>query len=411
MKNKKGKYFITLICVFLIISLGVFLYFVNKNNNRGNALGDIGHKANKILGAYQDAESALLFIDMSAKYSAPGAYFMTAYEGAMPEDSDCGRYYDFAMWDFEDENCMPSGNENLQNSFSSQMNKQLDDYFQLYLDSTIPLDNYEINAFEKDFPVSGQTSGEFSASPQTETKLVISGDTINPLLFEVKDIGNFQEIGVPITLPTRPIGKTDVERIAFIINTYGDTIKKYCEPLGIPEALMVGLIMQESGGDWSQISWTGCAGLNQFCYKTAQGFEVFQKLQKCNCQGKSCTYGIAACNELNDDRFNTDKSINAGCKLLSQDINYFKGKTSKVEFGIASYNGGSGTIEQAIARTGESDPSWELVSSRITSGLVVSLGFPDSKAAEIRGYVPSIEKFQAEAERQLSTPKTGGATT
>lgn len=406
LKNKKAKYFITMVCVFLIISLGVFLYFVEKNLHKSNRLGYIGQKSNNLLESYQKAEKTLFYIDTAAKYSAPEAFFMTAYEGAMPDDSSCGRYYNFAIWDIEDEKCLPmndkNNNENFKSSFESKMNKALDNYFKLVPELEIPLDNYKINIFEEAPKEEFSTAEQYSMLEQNK-KIVVAGDTRTPLFFRIENPSGDIYYVLPSNFPLGPVGKTAKERIKFIIDTYGPIVKKYCEPLEIPESLMVALIYKESGGNRFAISATGCAGLNQFCYGTAKEYaNIFEILTPCNCEGENCKYGIAACSEANDNRFDPEKSIHAGCVLLSNYIKQFEGKTSKVDFGLAAYNGGPETIKEAITLTGKTDPSWQEVSVLITPEFVKSRGFDPSKSDEIRNYVLRIKQFEEEAEKQIS---------
>ncbi len=391
-KNKKGKYFITLVSVFLIISLGAMLYFINKNQDESARKGDVGMKSKLITQTYQEAESSLFYIDMAAGYAAPDAYFLTAYEGGLPFDSPCGNHYNFMIWDFDEEECIPvsENRKPVKDLFEIKMNEEIDNFFRIPESPVTQFNNYKINIFEE----------------EGREKTIVSGDAIVPLSFDMKkydiETGYTTYTLPPASYPAGPVGKSNKEAISFIINTYGHLVSNYCAPLGVQDSLMVGLITQESRGKKFAISWTGCAGLNQFCLGTAREYShILGDITPCSCSGSSCTYGTAACNAANDGRFDPEKSIRAGCQLLYDYTSRFDGYTDKVKFGLAAYNGGPDTIRRAIKRTGEQDPSWETVSAHITPGLTRSVGMSGSKAKEIRGYVPAILNFQAEAENQL----------
>jgi len=378
--------------------LAVFLYYVNKNINKANIEGSVGMRQNLVLQSYQEGEKTLFYIDMAAKYAAEDAYMSTVFYGAMPDASPCGQYYNLAVWDFEDDDCLPMNalneNSNLKDSFETQMNANLAEYFRL-AGLPIPENNYKVSIFEE------------------KGKTIVSGDTISPLSFDIKKFDAQQKTitsYAPIDLPPAPVGKTTKERIDYIIKTYGPTIKKYCDPEGIPLASMAALIMKESSGNAYLISTTGCAGLNQFCYSTAKGYpSIFQKLTPCSCSDAACKYGIASCNANNDDRFNTEDSLNAGCKLLSSNVKYFKDYTAKLDFALAAYNAGPAPIKAAIQNTGEPDPAWTAVSAQITPELLDRNGYSSwsyekraNKVKEVRGYVVRINSFTQEAEKQLS---------
>ena len=389
MKNKTGKYFITIVCIFLIIALGVFLFFANKNMSMSNTLGFIGQKSNFILQSYQDAEKTLFYIDMSAKYSAPSAYFLAAYDGAMPEDSECGRYYDFAIWDFEDENCLPmsdaNNNENFKSSFESKMNKGLNGYFKLAPQLAIVTDNYEINIFEESYKPAQPFSAleEKSELGQESKRIVVTGDTRVPLNFDIKKnvvAGAYLPYNIIYTnikIPADAIGAMKA-----IDDAFGTFIKAGIEDAGgqsavpeITESLMVALIYTESSGNICAVSSTGAKGITQFMPATAAEYGL------CNKEPTPCSQF--------DYRCDPEKNIKASVKYIKHLAYDVYGKyTDKIRFALGSYNGGF-KGESMIKRTGKENPTWEEI-------LTVN-----NVAPETRNYVPKIiglkQKFEEAA--------------
>jgi len=398
LRNKKAKYFIIMVVVGLIIAQATMLIYMFMSKSDFSKRGDIGEKQNLMFSSYQDAEKSLFYVDMSAKWAADEAFLGTALMGGFPKDSSCQEYLGFPVWELEtggDKNCLPEG-ETLDSAFTDSMNEILDRYFKLAPELLIPTDNYDVKvAFD----------------PAVPGKSLVTGDARVPLNFDIKKKiitpGVSYSTYTAANIPAGPVGKGRKEQIISIISNYGSLISEYCAPKNVPSSLMVALIVQESGGNPLAISSTGCAGLNQFCHGTAKGYpQIFTKLTPC---GSHKTYGTAACNAQNDDRFDPEKSINAGCQLVGGHLSGFGKYSAKAEFALASYNGGSGSIKAAIKKTGEDNPSWQTVALQITPELLADNGYSDwtydrrvSKVKEITNYVNNILPMQSEAESQLA---------
>ncbi len=139
---------------------------------------------------------------------------------------------------------------------------------------------------------------------------------------------------------------------------------------GIKKSYVVGVMAQESSGNPDAVSPTGCKGLMQFCGSAAKDYNL-------------------------DDPFDPEEAIRAGVQYLSDLMKYFKDKgySDYHEFALASYNGGSGVIMNAISATGESDPSWQTVSEHITPDLITyfkTTQQKQQKVEEITKYVPGV---------------------
>ncbi|MEM4244728.1 MAG: transglycosylase SLT domain-containing protein [Candidatus Nanoarchaeia archaeon] len=171
--------------------------------------------------------------------------------------------------------------------------------------------------------------------------------------------------------------------------------------------LVAAIIATESAGINERPSETGCRGLMQFCSGTAKGYNVPCEKGICYvCDPKGCNQG--------DNRETPEIAIPAGLKLLKEKINYFdtkcknaKGNTIKYTyreiFGIAAYNGGEGTICNAIKATGKDDPTWGEVKKELDRDVLKNSGYTaaywtktnlDKKVNEIKCYPYYVQTFR-----------------
>lgn len=170
-----------------------------------------------------------------------------------------------------------------------------------------------------------------------------------------------------------------------IYTSYSTPIRRYgsqTTPI-VPASLMAGVIAQESRGNPNAVSPSGCKGLMQFCSAAAQDYNL-------------------------KDRFDAEDSIRAGAQYLSRLIRRYDQYTDKYAFALASYNGGHGVVEDAIAsakmETGDQDPQWEEVSEHITVDLIrkhykQKYFKPEKrkmqKVREIQQYIPGVHAKEA----------------
>ncbi len=395
-------YFLTMVSIFLIISLIALLYFINKNKSLSEQQGYIGVKSNKIIQSYQTGEATLFYIDQSAKYAAETAYFMAAFNGAM---ASCGDYYNFKVWDLEDPNCVPMDSNNmpsehLKNAFENAMNKALNEYFSVQQDASIP-NNYDLNIFERANP----------SNPAGEKQLVFVGQAQTPIQFVVEKYQPGAQAPVsatggqapatynPVNLPLPPAGKTDRDLMVYIKQNYGPIISKYAQMYGFPasyEPLFAGMIATESSGNTYALGFDyGSIGLTQFIDSTARSEQfssIFEgKITSCNCGtrvGRSCPTRWSAgswvpCSPSNDLRFDPDKNIQGGIKYVHDNyLDIKKMMEAKVGAGNANeetlilsaimghnrgLNGIEGDIRQAGISAANAPSGWKVVSVTGTS--------------------------------------------
>ncbi|GEM_PF-4986423 len=168
-------------------------------------------------------------------------------------------------------------------------------------------------------------------------------------------------------------------------STYDSLFIKYCEPLGISPAWVKAISKKESGISPSIIGPAGEIGFMQF---NSAATSFFSKLTKCcvysaeekksknsyscseehNSYGK--TWGVGKgnnpylCTPDNDDRFNPDLNIKAGCEVikrnydkLDQEFN-FASTEDLMKVTIASHHFGLGGIKSCI-KGNKLNPNWE----------------------------------------------------
>jgi len=150
---------------------------------------------------------------------------------------------------------------------------------------------------------------------------------------------------------------------------------KAASDYGLSQALLLGVITQESVGDPDAISGTGCAGLMQICKQTGEDAPTLRgHMTTC---GYNCKLGTCACTKENDFRFDPERNVQAGAYTFNRKIGQFNQYTDRLAFGIAAYNGGEGVIKAAIEAIGDSNPSWNDVATYLHKHPEVLARFKD----------------------------------
>ncbi|MGB3461790.1 lytic transglycosylase domain-containing protein [Rhodanobacter lindaniclasticus] len=122
----------------------------------------------------------------------------------------------------------------------------------------------------------------------------------------------------------------------------------------LPEALLFGMVAQESGGKVHAVSRSGASGPLQFMYSTGMRF------------------GLGVDNGF-DMRFDPAASARANAEYLNEQLRIFN---NNLELVIGAYNGGEGRMRRAVG----DDPSVSFYDPRIY----------DQMSPETRDYVPAV---------------------
>ncbi len=158
MKNKKAAMPFNMIIV--VMTAVILVYAWAQLNYKYNSFNEIiGEKQYKLLAAYNKGENALLYIDLSAKYSLQQAVYDLAKSGGIQEISDisldepsatweCGEYYGTNVWlevkksdgKYNEKECFDesSARNNLKYGFDKKLNQFLANY-----PEKIPTSNYD----------------------------------------------------------------------------------------------------------------------------------------------------------------------------------------------------------------------------------------------------------------------------
>ena len=193
-----------------------------------------------------------------------------------------------------------------------------------------------------------------------------------------------------------------------------------CKSMGISPALVKAISFRESGLNSLLIGPSGDVGLMQFTYNTGKSY--FNTIVNCctksstettsSCVEENNAYGkewgagkpgVANpynCNPSNDDRFNPELSIQAGCKLVKANYDAFEEYTfatedDKIKFIIAAYHLGAGGVKNCLngkelrgnnCKTDLSAQtlSWELFSNNLPDAI-----YPGKKIK----YKPSMDNY------------------
>ena len=126
------------------------------------------------------------------------------------------------------------------------------------------------------------------------------------------------------------------------------------EKADLPEALLFGMMAQESGGKVHAVSRSGASGPLQFMYATGRRF------------------GLGVNNGF-DTRFDPAASARANAEYLNEQLRIFN---NNLELVIGAYNGGEGRMRRTVG----GDPSTSFYDPRIY----------DQMSPETRQYVPAV---------------------
>lgn len=375
-RAKKSMFFnITLVLITFVTLLTAFLILNAKKNQFIDQR--IGIKQYDLIEAYQTADQALLYLDQSSEYALRKSITELINNSYYIGEPPCGSYLDYILLKNKEKECLMS-NLQIVNNLKRAFDLNLHSYLVKY---PLPL------PFDYFFAVS------------EETPLTVIGHALDSLRIDV--FTREATRGAKKYYPKRYIVPTkDKEMVQKIYDIYGAAIKR--ATLNYPhveDSLIGGAISQESSGDPYVISDTGCAGLMQFCYSTAIGFQhIYQKLTRCDCSGSTCKTE-PKCTVQNDDRFDSSKAIQAGVEYYGQLLNHFSKYTNGAEFAVASYNGGQTVIDKAIKETGKGDPSWEEVSVSIKPEFITYFkerGEQLAKIEQIQKYVRKVMAYKQE---------------
>jgi len=106
----------------------------------------IGEREFEIISAATRADKALVYIDLSAKYSASQALYELSKKGGFELDNPntenkavCGEYLGFALMNNRSKFCFPD----YENNFFTEFEKELNNYMVAYPDIYMPINNYD----------------------------------------------------------------------------------------------------------------------------------------------------------------------------------------------------------------------------------------------------------------------------
>ena len=139
-KNKKAAVFLISVSIFILIALAFF--YVNYGSRDEFRPKNLGMVQMDILKTYQEAEKALLYIDLSAKYSAYKTIEDLKNKKGSFQNLDC-KPLDESLENQEQEDCIPTKKE-IYDAFSADFNSYFNKYLEKYEDVEIPLNNYDL---------------------------------------------------------------------------------------------------------------------------------------------------------------------------------------------------------------------------------------------------------------------------
>jgi len=154
-KNKKAIFYPITILIFtifiLIVALTSVINRTNVKDEGGNKI-KLGEQQIELIKTYQKGETALFYVDQSAKYSVYEALYSFAKNGTYFNTPMCSPNSEndvaYIMWEniIQDKDilCYPTERD-IAINFALFLNNQLDRYFEVYPSAIIPKNNYDFN--------------------------------------------------------------------------------------------------------------------------------------------------------------------------------------------------------------------------------------------------------------------------
>lgn len=193
----------------------------------------LGSEQFMLFETYQQGEQTQFFIDQSARYAAYQAIHELANNGGYEQNSDCGKYNEYVLWNYMDKECFPTA-DGVNNNFTSVFDQRFGEYLDTLLsedEEAIPIE-YELvlvqdeNLTIRGFPSrtinliklindedlqmvvgdvigydsegrSGKTPGHASPLPEGELVLPLANNYITSC-FEIRNVGSPQHHGIDL---------------------------------------------------------------------------------------------------------------------------------------------------------------------------------------------------------------------
>jgi len=374
------------------VILAMFTYAIANAASTTDFSRPIGQPAVNLVLLSQNAENALLYIDLAGKLSLLQSIYDVGVRGGYVETPACGDFGGFTAWKKGNLECVPDKTI-IGDNLGILMNMHMDEHIAQYpYDVYIPPDNYDFSPHIED------------------SKVTLVGEARKHLELGSTDIVASTYVFVPAASEQEMLKNIHDEFLQTIIDE-----REFLSGFGIVDVealptneLVVALIATESAGDPNIISATGCAGLTQFCIGTARsmtnkyvefGITLFPELTACACGKYKCKGDTPRCNSQNDDRIgmqNAPRSIRGTHLLIMENKKSFKQYTDSEDMATAAYNVGGRAVRCAIGKTGKADPRWAEVIARMDTDCIDISGLDTieaerNKVVEVTNYVARIK--------------------
>ncbi|MBN1157430.1 hypothetical protein JXA85_07440 [Candidatus Woesearchaeota archaeon] len=312
----------------------------------------IGEGQLNIFRAFMESEKAIIYIEDAARFSLHEAIIDLGKNSGFGSESKCGRMGIFNRWSDEKESCKPG---KIEENIKPFLNEYLDYYVMSYSGISIPASNYQFAI--KRYPDGATLTGYAESKPI----LNLGGGSLIP----------FKQ-------------HCDNEALKAIADKYGNVIRKELEKAKSLDdkemyfRIVIGIIAQESFcGVETAVSPTGCTGL----------------------------MGVCGGNKL--EMVNAEPNIAKGIEILNGKVSYFRKYESKMELGLAAYNGGEGVINGAIQQAksslgliagAEKELDWKMVSQYVTPEVIYSAYSKSFSKETMNKYFSKPAQLTAKAE-------------
>jgi len=137
MSNKKSQLF-SMALVGITVAILIYL-FVVISDKKTKFDEEIGEKQFELFRFYNKGESTLFYVDNAARFASYQSLYDLARKSGFSNEHGCGNYSGTKLWNNLSDYCFPD--ENI--SFSSILNRNLNEQFERHQGQRIPQDNYD----------------------------------------------------------------------------------------------------------------------------------------------------------------------------------------------------------------------------------------------------------------------------
>ena len=147
--NKKSLLWnIGLVIIFFVVMSSAYLLLSAKYEQLSKSQA-IGEKQLTLINVYLEGEKLKTYFDLASKFASVQAYYDLGKSGGYyPGKNDCGNYYGYALWSYNNTECYPA-NDDIENNFKLYFTDAIKSYIN-DAGVVLPKDDFMVNIKNND---------------------------------------------------------------------------------------------------------------------------------------------------------------------------------------------------------------------------------------------------------------------